>query len=548
MIDYTTEEWYDFPPEVHAAVKSGPLVLRDRDFSKIPWDKLTDAEKVMQFVHLECKVPEGALVGKPIVLLPFQRAFIRAVYDNKNDIGERLTKTAILSIARKNGKSTIIAPLVLASIIGPLAPKNAQIVSGAQSREQAAILFTAMSKMVNLNPNMAKRCQVIPSGKRLKGIATNTEYKALAKDGSTSQGLSPYIAVLDETGQCIGPRDSFIEAITTSQGAHKDPLLFVISTQAASDSDMLSMWIDDATRSIDPTTVCHVYEADKDCDLLDESQWIKANPALGVFRSQDDLRQQLEKAARMPASEAAARNLLLNQRVSLLTLFVSPSVWKECGQPFEMDLFYTEPVHFGLDLSARNDLTAAVASVRDPETGHVHSMPFVFTPLDGLVDRSQTDRVPYDQWVRDGFIYALPGAHLNYEMIAQELATRTQGWNIASISFDRWRIDDFKVAAEKTGFAQEAEWIPVGQGFKDFSLRLEGLESLLLQKLLHHGGHPLLNMSASNAIVISDPTGNRKLDKSKSSQRIDPLVALAMSTYLLSDNSLILTDVDSMIV
>jgi phage terminase large subunit-like protein len=547
MIDYTTPEWYDFPPEVQAAIKSGPIP-RDRDFSKIKWDLLTDAEKVMQFVHKECLVPEGALVGTPITLLPFQRAFIRSIYDNKDSEGNRLTKTAILSIARKNGKSTIIAPLVLASIIGPLAPKNAQIVSGAQSREQAAILFTAMSKMIGLNPNMSKRCQVIPSGKRLKGITTNTEYKALAKDGSTAQGLSPYIAVLDEVGQVVGPRDAFIEAITTSQGAHKDPLLFVISTQAASDSDLLSMWIDDAERNEDSTVVCHVYEAEKDCDLLDESQWIKANPALGVFRSSEDLRQQLEKAARMPAAEAAARNLLLNQRVSLLTLFVSPSVWKECNGPVDLELFTKYPVHIGLDLSSRNDLTAAVASVRDPETGEVHSTPFVFSPLDTLMDRSLTDRVPYDQWAKDGFLIALPGSHLNYEMLAEELALRTAGWDIASVSFDRWRIDDFKVAAEKANFAQDSEWLPVGQGFKDFSLRLEGLESLLLQKLLRHASHPLLNMAASNAIVISDPTGNRKLDKSKSSQRIDPLVALAMSVYLLSDANLALTDIESMIV
>jgi phage terminase large subunit-like protein len=542
-----TSEWFDYPPEVIKAIRSGPIP-RERDFSKIKWDQLTDAEKVILFIETECKVPEGALVGQPIKLLPFQRAYIRAIYDNKDSEGNRLTRTAILSIARKNGKTTIVAPLVLAAIIGPLAPKNAQIISGAQSREQAGILFTAMAKMVGLNPNMSKRTQIIPSGKRLKGIATNTEYKALAKDGPTAQGLSPYIAVLDETGQVVGPRDAFIEAITTSQGAHKDPMLFVISTQAASDADMLSIWIDDAERSTDSSIVCHVYEADKDCNLLDETQWGYANPALGLFRSKDDLKQQLEKASRIPAAEAAARNLLLNQRVSLLTLFISPSTWKDCGKPVEEELFRNNPVHIGLDLSSRNDLTAAVASVRDPETGEVHSMPFVFTPLDTLSERSQTDRVPYDQWVKDGFLYAVPGAHLNYEMIADELTARMQGWDIASISFDRWRIDDFKIAAEKAGFAQEAEWIPVGQTFKDFSLRLDGLESLLLQKLLRHGRHPLLNMAASNAIVITDPAGNRKLDKNKSSQRIDPLVALCMSVYLLSDANLAQTDIESMII
>ena len=541
------KEWSDFPEDVIRAIKSG-MIPQDRDYSKIPYKDRTDAEKLMTFIETECKVPEGALVGQNIKLLPFQRAFIRSVYDNKDEEGNRLTKMAILSIARKNGKTSIVAPLVLSSIIGPLAQKNAQIVSGAQSRDQAGIIFTAMSKMIGLNPNMAKRCLVIPSGKRIKGLTTNVEYRALAKDGANAQGLSPLIAVLDEVGQTVGPRCSFIEAITTSQGAHTDPLLFAISTQAASDSDLLSIWIDDAQRSQDPTIVAHVYEAEKDCDLLDEHQWKFANPALGVFRSDKDLRIQLEKAARIPASEAAARNLLLNQRVSLLTLFVSPTTWKDCTTPINEDLFLTEPVHFGLDLSARNDLTAAVAAVRDPETGHVHVKPFIFTPIDTVQDRASTDRVPYDQWVRDEFMYALPGSHMNYEMIVDELVSRTSGWTIASISFDRWRIDDFKVAAERASFAQEAEWISVGQSFKDFSLRLDGLESLLLQKSLHTANHPLLNMAAANAIVVSDPAGNRKLAKDKSSQRIDPLVALAMATYMLSDANLTQADVDAMII
>jgi phage terminase large subunit-like protein len=542
-----TAEWSDFPSDVLRAIKSGPIP-QDRDFSKIKWNDRTSAEKVMTFIETECKVPEGALVGKPIVLLPFQRAFIRAVYDNVDENNARLTRQAILSIARKNGKTSLVAPLTLASIIGPLAEKNAQIVSGAMSRDQASILFTAMSKMIGLNENMTKRTLVVPSGKRIKALTTNVEYKALSKDGVTAHGLSPNVAILDETGQVVGPRDSFIDAITTSQGAHTSPLLFVISTQAAADSDLLSIWIDDAQRNNDKTIVCHVYEADKNCDLLDETQWKYANPALGVFRAHDDLKRQLERAARMPAAEASSRNLLLNQRVSLLTLFVSPSVWKECSMPVNLKLFETEPVHLGLDLSSRNDLTACVASCRDPDTGIVHTLPFVFTPSDGLIERSQSDRAPYEQWAQDGHLIVLPGAHMNYDHIASALTERTHGWNISTLSFDRWRIEDFKIAADKTNFASEAEWIPCGQGFRDFSLRLEGLESLLLQRLLAHGSHPLLNMAAANAIVISDPSGNRKIDKSKASQRIDPLVALAMSTYKLSDAESVSADFDSMII
>jgi phage terminase large subunit-like protein len=133
-------------------------------------------------------------------------------------------------------------------------------------------------------------------------------------------------------------------------------------------------------------------------------------------------------------------------------------------------------------------------------------------------------------------------------MIAEELAKQTKGMTIASVQFDRWRTDDFKPRADEFGFAAESEWIPVGQGFKDFSLRVDGLDSLLLQGKIRHGMHPLLNLGAANAVVVTDPSGSKKYDKSKSSQRIDTLVALAMSVYPLSDGVFDEINIDSMIV
>jgi phage terminase large subunit-like protein len=223
-------------------------------------------------------------------------------------------------------------------------------------------------------------------------------------------------------------------------------------------------------------------------------------------------------------------------------------VWKLNGAEPNDELFYSYPVHCGLDLSARNDLTACVLSVLDPETGLVHTKPIVFTPLDNIEDRARQDRAPYDTWAKSGHMIALPGRHLDYGMIAEELAKQTKGMTIASVQFDRWRIDDFKPRADEFGFAAESEWIPVGQGFKDFSLRVDGLDSLLLQGKIRHGMHPLLNLGAANAVVVTDPSGSKKYDKSKSSQRIDTLVALAMSVYPLSDGVFDEINIDSMIV
>ena len=537
-----TAEWSEFPALVLKAIKSGHIP-KDRDYNVINPTKWTRAERMMAFIERECKVPEGKLTGSPMVLLPFQRAFVRAIYDNPAE-----TARAILSVARKQGKTGLVAPLLLGHIIGPEAKKNSQTVSGAMTKEQAGLLFVALYKIATQNPEMMKRLKATMPSKQALGIATGVTYKALAREGSSAQGLSPVVAVLDETGQVIGPSDSFVDAVVTAQGAHESPLLFVISTQSASDSDLLSVMIDDAERSGDAETVAHVYTSTPDCELMDKMEWYQSNPALGVFRSESDLRRQMERAQRLPSAEPSARNLLLNQRVSLLTLAVAPAVWKKNADPVIEELFRQgHPVHLGLDLSQRNDLTACVAAVKDPQTEKVHVLPFCFTPMEGLKDRAHTDRTPYDVWVKDEKLTALPGSHMDYDMLAVALKNATAGMNIASVQFDRWRVNDFKPRAEAAGFATEANWIPVGQGFKDFGLRVDGLDSLLLQGKVCHGKHPLLNLGAANAIVVTDPTGSKKYDKSKSSQKIDPLVAMAMAVYPLSDGNVEAVNVDTMI-
>ena len=488
---------------------------------------MTDGEKVIAFISQFCRVPEGKSVGQPIVLAPFQKKFIKDIYDNKHG-----TRRAILGIARKNGKSALIAGLMLAHICGPMAKLNSQVVSGAMSRDQAALVFNLAAKMIQMSPELSKVCRVIPSKKSIIGLARNVEYRALSADGTTAHGLSPILAILDEVGQVKGPTSPFLEAILTSQGAHEEPLQVFISTQAASDADFLSIMIDDAVRSGDKKTVCHLYAADEECDLLDKKQWKKANPALGLFRSEADLKEQLLQASRLPSMENGARNLLLNQRISLQTLWLAPSPWKACNGPIDLDVFRNGPVSMGLDLSARTDLTAAVLAASDDD-GAIHLLPFVFTPEQGLAERSMRDRAPYDAWCRDGQMIAVPGASVDYDYVAEFMRDKLDDLEIevSTIEFDRWRISIFQKACEDCGAFPFAEWHEVGQGFKDFSPRLESFEAKLLAEEIRHGAHPLLNLAASNAIAVMDAAGAKKIDKSKSTQRIDPLVAAIMAVY-----------------
>ena len=478
---------------------------------------MTRAARIIEFIERYCLVPDGAQVGQPLVLAEFQKQFIRDIYDSPHG-----TRRAILSVARKNGKSGLIAGLLLAHLVGPEAKQNSQLVSGAMSRDQAALVFNLASKMVALSPKLSAIVRIVPSGKRLLGLPLNTEYKALAADGKTAHGLSPVLAILDEIGQVRGPQSDFIDAITTSQGAHEAPLLIAISTAAANDADLLSQWIDDARNSQDPRIVCQVYEAPAGCDLLDESAWRAANPALGTFRSLDDLREQLTQAARMPSMEASARNLLLNQRISTISPFISPTVWKSCAGPVQP---FDGPVWCGLDLSARVDMSALVIVGQVDDVWQVQC--HFWTPSQGLEDRARRDRAPYDVWHRQGFLRTTPGASIDYEHVATDMAELLADLDVRAIAFDRWRIDVLKKELDRIGLDLPLE--PWGQGFVSMAGALDTLEAELLNGRVRHGGHPVLTMNAANAVIVKDPAGNRKLEKSKSTGRIDGLQALAQA-------------------
>jgi phage terminase large subunit-like protein len=506
------------PDHVQRAILCG-YTPNLRDWRKLPSDKLTRGERNCRFIEHYLVVPEGQLVGKPVKLSIFQEIFILSVYDNPE-----ITDTAILSIARKNAKTGTIAFLVLVHTVGPEAMQNSRIISGAMSREQAAEVYNLASKCVMLSPKIRDLVRIVPSSKKLVGLPMNVEYQAISAEGKTAHGKSPIVAILDEMGQIRGPQSDFVDAITTAQGAYDTPLLIYISTQSATDADLFSLLIDDAKTNKHSKTICHVYAADPKAELLDEDQWQAANPALGVFRSLEDMRKQAEKASRMPSFESTFRNLNLNQRVSIVNPFVSRSVWETCGREVSsMDGF---TVYCGLDLSMRTDLTAFVVIGQDSE-GDWHVWPFFWTPEVGLRDRSHRDRQPYDLWVQQGWLMTTPGATVDYGFIVQSMSDILSGCEVASIGYDRWRIDLLKREAENAGI--EFPFAEFGQGFKDMSPALDNLESVLLNGSLRHGMHPVLTMCAANAVTVKDPAGNRKLDKSKATGRIDGMVALAMA-------------------
>ena len=472
----------------------------------------------IKWIEDHLRIPEGRDVGKPVKLRTWQKREIRKIYDNPYG-----TRRALLSFARKNGKTALAGFLLLLHLCGPEALPNSQLFSAAQSRDQAGVLFSLAAKMVRMSAELIEYVDVRDSTKQLFCLELGTLYRALSAEASTAFGLSPAFVVHDELGQVKGPRSSLYEALETAVAAHDNPLSIVISTQAPTDNDLLSVLIDDARSGQDKRVVLSLYTSDEKADPFCRQTIKQANPAFGDFQNADEVLAMAEDARRMPSREAEFRNLVLNQRVQAHNPFISKSVWDSCGaEPAPLS---GQSVCVGLDLSARVDLTAAVLTFEQDGLRHVH--PYFWMPEQGISERSRQDRVPYDLWVQQGHIRTTPGGSVDYEYVVADLAVVFGDAPPAQIAFDRWRIDVFEKELERAG----ANWplVPHGQGFKDMSPALDTLEADLLNGRLRHGMNPVLTMCAANAVVTRDPAGNRKLDKHKASGRIDGMVALAMS-------------------
>lgn len=486
--------------------------------------------KIIAFAH-SLVVPAGRFVGKALRLRPFQLEFIRDVYNPVNAKGLRKRKQAILSVGRRNGKTLLASVIVLVHLVGPCKRPNTVIASAATTRKQAGIVYRFVSQMVRMNPLLSRHLKPIDSTKHIRHKEDGSFYSAIAAEAGGQFGEGLDLVVYDELAQAKNP--ALYDTLMTSLGSQIDPLMMIISTQAPADDHILSELIDyglkiRAGEIKDDTFTVHLYAADANCDLLDKKQWVKANPALGDYRDDDEFATSMMRAVKVPSLENRLRNLYLNQRVQAKAPFLSPSVWAlgEHQQPDENLLYDGRPVYGGLDLSFRTDLSALVLAAKD-DIGRLHLFARIWTPGDTIAERALRDRAPYEAWAKRDLLIPVPGSVLDYDFLAQDVADLSSKTDFTKINYDRWRIDVLKQAFARMGAIMPLA--PFGQGFKDMSPAIEIFEQMAIEGKIVHGGHPVLRWCISNAVIDMDPAGNRKLTKAKSFGRIDAAVAALMA-------------------
>ncbi len=490
--------------------------------------------KIIQFI--ECLIcPTGQGQGKPFKLLPFEKKFIKAIYSpHINNL--RIVRRGILSMARKNGKSSLLACLVLAHLCGPETVPNGEIYTGANEREQAALIFKIAAQIVRGTPELQSVLKIVDSTKRIVHYKSGSFYHALSSEAGSKYGLNPTFVIYDELAQ--SRNHDLYNALDTSMGAREEPLFIIISTQSADPEHLLSKLIDDGLSAHDKTLVAHLYETSEDADIWDEKTWKDSNPALNKYRFIADVRSLADKAKRMPALEATFRNLYLNQRVDARSPFIPRAEWVACRT--DGSLTAGERIYLGLDLSATTDLCALVAISADTRD-QIHA--WFWKPQDLLDEQERRDRVPYLAWVNAGYIDAPPGRSIDYSYIAQMIAELREEYEIVGMAYDRWRIEnlfrefsavgvDIWIDGKDNPLAGGLRLVPWGQGFHDMGPSLDMLETSILNRRFQHSGNPVLTWCFSNAIVVMNPSGDRKLDKSKSRFRIDGAVATAMAMGL----------------
>jgi phage terminase large subunit-like protein len=464
-------------------------------------------------------------------------------------------RRAILSIARKNGKTALIAALVLAHLVGPESVPNGEIYSAANDREQAAQVFKVARQIVEADPELKALVKVVPSTKTLAYFANGSFYRAISAEAGTKHGLNPTVVIFDELAQAKD-RDLY-DVLDTSMGAREEPLFVVISTQSNDPEHILSKLIDDGLDGEDSSIVCHLYEVPEetpDESIFEERIWRLANPALGDFRSLEDLRSIARKAQRMPAEEPKFRNLYLNQRVSPHSSLVNRVEWASCAGPAEFA--DGEAVYLGLDLSAVDDLTALVMVSDGPKS---KVKPFLWKPEDYLSDHSRRDfgaREGYAEWVRDGYLLTTPGKRVNKDAVAAKVVELCERYTVLGMAYDRWRIDELIKEFERIEFAAYRDGekgdglrlVPWGQGFQSMGPAVDALLDEVGHGTLEHPQNKVLTWNMGNAVATMDPSGNRKINKDKVRFRVDGAVALTMALGLKArDRMAVRLDIDALI-
>ena len=486
------------------------------------------ADHAVNFIQCLCHT-KGTWAGKPFELLDWQEQIIRDIFGILKPNGYRQFNTAYIEIPKKMGKSELAAAVALLLTCGDF-EERAEVYGCAADRQQASIVFEVAADMVRMCPALSKRVKILTAAKRIVYIPTNSFYQVLSAEAYSKHGFNIHGVVFDELH--TQPNRKLFDVMTKGSGdARMQPLYFLITTAGTDTKSICYETHQKAKdiiegRKIDPTFYPVIYGADENDDWTDPKVWKKANPSLGITVGIDKVRAACESAKQNPAEENAFRQLRLNQWVKQAVRWMPMEKWDRCAFAVNEDELEGRVCYGGLDLSSTTDITALVLVFppTDDDDRYI-VLPYFWIPEDCMEQRVRRDHVPYDIWERQGLMQTTEGNVIHYGYIEKFIERLGERFNIREIAFDRWGAVQMVQNLEGMGFTV----VPFGQGFKDMSPPTKELMNLVLGEKIAHGGHAVLRWMMDNIFIKTDPAGNIKPDKEKSTEKIDGAVATIMA-------------------
>lgn len=486
------------------------------------------ADFAVSFIECLCHT-KGTWAGKPFELIDWQEKIIRDIFGTLKSNGYRQFNTAYIEIPKKQGKSELAAAVSLLLCCAD-GEERAEVYGCAADRQQAAIVFDVAADMVRMNPALKKRVKILASQKRIIYQPTNSFYQVLSADAYSKHGFNVSGVIFDELH--TQPNRKLYDVMTKGSGdARTQPLYFLITT-AGTDTNSICYEVHQKALDImngrkhDPTFYPVIYGSKESDDWTDPSIWKKANPSLGITVSIDKVKAAFNSAKENPAEENTFRQLRLNQWVKQSVRWMPMDKWDACAFPVDEQALKGRICYGGLDLSSSTDITAFVLVFPpEDESEGFTILPHFWIPEGNVELRVRRDHVPYDIWKKQGYLETTEGNVIHYGYIEQFIDDLGKKYNIREIAFDRWGAVQMVQNLEGLGFTV----VPFGQGFKDMSPTTKELMKLTLEKKIAHGGHPVLRWMMDNIFIRTDPAGNIKPDKAKSTEKIDGVVATIMA-------------------
>lgn len=494
---------------------------------------LEKVDRVIGFYRDVLRLNGGEYEGKPYELLDWQKFVVGSIFGWVDAEGLRRFRIAYIETGKGSGKSPLEAGIGLYGLVAD-GEMRAEVYAAATKKDQAMVLFRDAVAMVDQSPLLASKLK--KSGRHeqtwnIRYAKSGSFFRPISSDDGQS-GPRPHIGLIDEVHE--HKTAHMIDMMKAGFKFRKQPLIAMITNSGSDKNSPCGLQHDYGIKVVsgqvqDDQLFAYICALDEGEDPFeDEKCWHKVNPSLRFgIPTMKYLRGQVNDAKGMPSQESIVRRLNFCQWVKASNPFITTQTWINNGDiPRGIDGC---DVYGGLDLSSVSDLTALVLVSERENKFDVN--PTFWLPAQGLAEKSRKDRVPYDVWERQGFIQTTPGSSIEYEYIAEYLRGVFDNCNVRAIAFDRYNMKFLKPWLERVGFTEEEleRFIEFGQGFVSMSPALRETESLLLNNKLRHGKHPVLTMCASNAVIATDPAGNRKFAKDKASGRIDGMVALAMA-------------------